>query len=351
VTANGSDAGGAPGAGPRLSGWARARRAGFVAITAEPRFLLLPPRPGLVGRALGLAQGAVLAFRCYRHHHGADRAGALAFQTILTFLPIVLLALSAFGAWGVPEDQMHKVREWILTHFQADAAPGLENLVEDSLESLRKASKALGIAGFVAMILVASRLMATMDRTFEAIWGACGMRSSLRRLGGFWITLVLAPFGVVASLLLTGLLEALASSEVPTLRLVGRSLGVFAPLVPGWFALYLVYTFLPGCSVRARAAAGGALAAAVSWEVLKVLFALYCKHAFLTRTVLAGMGVIPIFLLWLYLSWSVFLIGAEAVLVIDDYGAALRRTGVVHPDAPDPAVTAPAAPGGPPPGP
>jgi membrane protein len=320
-----------------------------VVATLEPRFLLRPLRPGLAGWGLRLAQGAVLTFRCYRVHHGADRAGALAFHTILSFLPIILLALAVFGAWGVPSEQMDRVRNWILTHFEAESAPEMQRFVEDSLESLGRASHGLGIAGFVAMVLVAHRLIDALERTFETIWGAQGLGSRLRRIGGFWTTVVLAPFAVVLSFLLTGVLEALAAADSASVRHLSRSLGVLAPLAPGWFALFLAYTFLPGRKVRFGAAAKGALGAAISWEILKVGFALYCKHAFLTRTVLAGMGVIPIFLLWLYLSWSVFLLGTEAALVAEDYDAALRVARVGDPDAPPAAVTAGS--GGPPPGP
>ena len=73
----------------------------------------------------------------------------------------------------------------------------------------------------------------------------------------------------------------------------------------------------------------GAAVSALLWESLKIGFALYVRRAFMVKTVLSGMGVVPVFLLWIYLSWMAFLLGAELAFVVHDYDGALRRGGLV----------------------
>jgi membrane protein len=292
----------------------------------------------------------VLAGRRYREDHGGDRAGALAFATLLSLVPLLLLALAAFGAAGLDPSILDAVRRWLLGNFVPDTARGIEETITRSLDALAGNRRLFGAAGLAALVFTGWKLLATLQRSFEQIGGARDFGSRLLRVLGFWITVLLAPFLVAASLFLSGLLETLATrGYLPTDGMLVTK--VLLPLAPGWAAVLLVYRLCIGKKVAWRAAILAATVTAACGEVLKVGFAVYVRQAFLTKTVLSGMGVMPLFLVWLYLSWVVFLLGAELCFVVHDYEGALRRCGLEPAGPPGPAVSAPAAPGGPPPGP
>lgn len=294
----------------------------------ETRFLLRSPPPGVLGRLLRAVQSVVLASRRYREDHAGDRAAALAFATLLSMLPLLLLALSVFGAAGVQQARLDAVREWLLENFLPETARGLQGSFEGTLADLRTASRGLGIAGGVLLLAAGWKLYATLQRTFEQIWGVRDFRSRLRRLIGFWGTLLLAPFLVTASVVLSGRIEAAAArGEFPPGN-VSQVVSLLLPAVPGWIGVLLVYRFCAGRASSWRSAVLGATAATACWEWLKIGFAFYVKRAFVTRTLVAGMGVLPVFLVWLYLSWVAFLLGAELAFVANGYDDALRRTGL-----------------------
>jgi membrane protein len=138
---------------------------------------------------------------------------------------------------------------------------------------------------------------------------------------------VLSPLLAGASLVLSGALEALEARGALAGALQ-EAASRLLPLLAGWAALLVLYRYGGGPRTRWRSAVLGATAAAVGWEILKVAFALYLKRALVTMTVLSGLGVVPVFLVWLYLSWVVVLLGAELSVVANDYGAALGRSGI-----------------------
>lgn len=306
----------------------RARRLLALVVSAEARFLLLAPTAGPAGWFLRALQVPVLAARRYREDHAGDRAAALAFTTLLSLLPLVLLALAALGMVGVSQGTQEVVRGWLIRNMVPETAREVEGLLDRTLDSLQDASEGLGIVGLLSLVLVAWKLLATLDRTFQQVAGVDTLSSRLRRLAGFWVTVAAAPLLVAASILLSGLVETLAArGHLP----VGALLDVFRyllPLLPGWMGITLLYRFASGVKVPWSAALLGGAVAALLFEVLKAGFALYLRNALITRTVLSGMGVLPVFLLWIYLSWVLFLAGAELTMVARDYGESLRRSGI-----------------------
>jgi membrane protein len=296
-----------------------------AAVSLEKRFLLLRRGEDHTRAPLRLAQDLVLAARCYRVDNAGDRAAALAFTSVLSMLPLLLMGLAILGFAGSSPAILAKVQQWLFSNFVPDTARDLQSTLEVSLESLSETASGLGLLGIVLLGMTAWKLVSTLERTFTQLRGGQAV-TLFRRLAGLWGTFLVVPLLIGISILVTGFFESLVitlSSDS-----VAESAGLFLAMVPGWCALFLAYTWCPGTPIPARAAARGALTAALLWELLKFGFALYIRRAFLTKTVLAGLGVLPIFLLWLYLSWVVFVFGAEMALVSEDYERNLRRSGI-----------------------
>jgi membrane protein len=272
-------------------------------------------------------QTAVLAARRYREDHGGDRAAALAFATLLSLVPLLLLAFAAFGALGMDPRRLDEARGWLFRNLVPETARGVQEVLERSLHSLESASAGLGVAGTVMLVLAGWKLLATLQRTLGHMGGALDLRSRVKRMISFWTAVVLSPLLAGASLVLSGALEALAARGV----LAGaaeEAASRLLPLLAGWAALLVLYRYGGGPRTRWGSAVLGATAAALGWEILKVAFALYLKRALVAMTVLSGLGVVPVFLVWLYLSWVVVLLGAELTVVTNDFGAALKRSGI-----------------------
>ena len=93
-------------------------------------------------------------------------------------------------------------------------------------------------------------------------------------------------------------------------------LGDFGSLAGSFLALVLLYKLLPNTHVRWRPALAGALVAAVLWEASKWAFGLYVSRALPYLKLYGAIGLIPLFLFWLYLNWLIVLFGLEIAFTL-----------------------------------
>jgi membrane protein len=318
----------------------RLRRVLAWADSWEEKVLLARPPAGPHGRVLHAGQVLLLTGRRYREDHAGDRAGALAFATLLSLLPLILIALSVVGAVGMSPETLQQVRRWLLSTFVPETAGSFQQTIDATIDSVQNSRRGFGTIGVLMLFLTGWKLLATLQRTFEQIWGARDFASRMRRMLGFWGTVMLAPFLVAASLVLSGFVVTLEARGLLPAGVLVATATYLLPAVPMWLGVLAIYRFCAGRRTTWRAAVVGAAVTALLWELLKIGFTLYVKRAFVVKTVLSGMGVVPVFLVWIYLSWVAFLLGAELAFVVHDYAGALRRGGI------DPTS---AAPGDPPP--
>jgi membrane protein len=93
-----------------------------------------------------------------------------------------------------------------------------------------------------------------------------------------------------------------------------------------WFALFIMYKLIPNVEVRSRAALTGAVVAGTLWHVIAkwAFFGLYVRHAVGYSTVFGGLAVVPLFFLWVYVTWVFVLFGCELGYVVQNFGTLAR---------------------------
>jgi membrane protein len=92
-----------------------------------------------------------------------------------------------------------------------------------------------------------------------------------------------------------------------------------APATLGFVGFTLLYTFIANRPVRWRHAAAGALTATILFEILKIGFGLYVSAFPTYQAIYGALSVLPILLLWIYLSWLVALLGAEVTAALPEW--------------------------------
>jgi membrane protein len=160
-------------------------------------------------------------------------------------------------------------------------------------------------------LLVAIWLMLTMDRSLNAIW-------RVRRARPYWISalgyatlLMLGPVLIVASVSFTTYVMTLSNEVTGFAPRVHTFLLRAFPVLMSTFAFFLIYRIIPHRHVPWRHALLGAAVAAVLFESAKQLFSMYVSVTPTYNIVYGALAAIPIFLIWIYLSWLVVLFGAE----------------------------------------
>lgn len=261
------------------------------------------------------------AGREFKRDNCPIRAAALAFVMLLSLVPatfvffIILNAVGVFKKFGhslrdtlagqvVPKaEQFDSVREWINTT--------IDRLVSQVSGDITGVS--FNVVSFGAMIVTAALLLTAIEKALNDIWAIKVRRGLIKRFANIWMIITLGPVLIFFSYYFG---QGLYKHVTATTQLAeqGWLYDVFIFMLPYLFsviAFYLLFQFVPYTAVRADGALVGAIFAGVVWEFSKVPFTAYVANVINPTGVYGPLGVIPFFLLWVYLSWVITLFGAE----------------------------------------
>lgn len=283
---------------------------------------------------------------------GRDNVGlisaGLAFFTILTFVPLLLTAISALGFWLGVTHRTSMDAATIVQHFlMQNVLPGaagkeVQHLMERAnvtatVHHIMQTRSAAGLVGLLGVIWAAMQIFVNGSTAMNAAWEAKEDRN--------WVKLRLVSLGL---LLATGLLSAVSLAATAFGSWVSRHLifpgatmlitvGTEVGAVVVSTVMYtLIYRFLPAGRVTWKSAAVGALFSAVAWEIAKKGFAVYLLRP--NHSLYGGLADLIIFVLWIYYSMMILLLGAEVgstytAEVENARRTSLRRTAGVTPAA------------------
>ncbi|MEE8110869.1 MAG: YihY family inner membrane protein [bacterium] len=245
-------------------------------------------------------------------------ATALAYTTLLALVPITVLSFSIFSAFSTSAAVLEQVREMLFAHF----IPSSGDVIYRYLRTFSENAGALSFYGLLFLIFMAYSLIQTLERAFVRVWGIARSRSAFQRFATFWAVITLVPFLIAGSLYLSSWFRVVA--EVPGVRWVER---VGVPILMTWAAFFCLYRFVPRTGVTWRGALAGAIVGGTLWETAKWGFDAYVKHFTSLNQLYGSLGVIPIFLIWLYLTWFFVLYGAEVALLVQSPALGQKSRG------------------------
>jgi membrane protein len=270
-------------------------------------------------------------FRTLRLRFREDRLGitasSLTFTTLISLVPLVTVMLAVFSAFPMFATFQGSVEKYFL---QSLVPPTIAKPVLSALTQFASKANRLGTVGLVFLVFTAIALMLTIDRTLNAIWRVRTPRPIAQRVLVYWAAVTLGPLLLGASLTLTS--YALTASQ----GIVGSRPGgfgflldmlVFVLIATGMAGLF---HYVPNTTVRWSHAFAGGLFVAVGFELAKRLLGWYLRQVPAYAMVYGAFATVPIFLVWIYLSWVVVLLGA----VIAAYAPSLQMRVVRLPDIP-----------------
>lgn len=243
-------------------------------------------------------------------------AGMLSYTTLLAVVPLTAVTLAVISAFPVFEQWSGVVQEFIFTNF----VPAAGRVVQQYVTQFADKATELTAAGILFLIFIAVMLMWNIERTMNRIWRVTTPRRLVNRFMVYWSALTLGPLLIGASLAITSYLVSLplVSDAATTLGLRSRLIYV-APFVASLAAFTLTYLMVPNRAVRIRNALAGGLLAAVLFEFAKRAFAFYVTNFPTYEHIYGTLATVPIFLIWVYVSWVVILLGASFAASLDTF--------------------------------
>lgn len=250
-------------------------------------------------------------------------ASSLAFTTLLALVPLVTVTLSAFGSLPGMDQLGASLKIFLLENLLPDRAGKI--ITTYAIQFSQKAAR-MTLIGTGLLAITALMLLATIERVFNLIWGVRKPRPMLLRITVYWFMLTLGPAILGGSVFATGYLVSTSmqwSAHLPWIaELAAR---VLPPLLLGALFSFLYYA-VPNHPIRPLHAICGGLSAAVVFFLMQRAFGMFLVQ-FPTYTLIYGtFAVLPIFLVWLYLSWIVILLGALVAATLPAFLERSRHT-------------------------
>jgi len=240
-------------------------------------------------------------------------AGALSYTTLVSLVPLAVIALGSLSSFPIFAPVRDQLLQLALENFVPSIGEQAAWWFRVFAESATQTT-AIGVAGIATTGVL---LLVTVEDQLNLIWRVTAPRPWVQRLLAYWTLITLGPLLVGISLSLSTYFEIAARQvgfgQEAMVWLASSWLHGLARAVPAlleFVALTLLYCLIPNCAVRWRDGAFGAMIATVAIEVLKVGFSIYIGASSFYSTVYGALAIIPIFLLWMYISWMAVLLGA-----------------------------------------
>lgn len=254
-------------------------------------------------------------------------AGSLTFTSTIAMVPLATVMLALFSAFPVFSRFRKAVEQEFITAWVPEV---IAKQVLLSMSKFTGKASQLGGVGMIALGLTAMALMLTIDHTLNGIWRVKTVRPIAQRVLVYWAALTLGPLLLGASLSLTSYVLSASRGWVDALPGgVSFLLGVviFCMQTAGFAALY---RYVPNTYVRWEHAWAGAVFASGGLELAQRVLALYLSKVPVYATIYGAFAAVPIFLVWIYVSWLVVLMGA----VVAAYTPSLLSQVKRWPDTP-----------------
>jgi membrane protein len=272
----------------------------------------------LVGR------GGLFVFRVLQRLRKASvarMAAALAFTTLLGIVPLFTVALAYVARFPVFDRWLDTLEPFLVKFLLPDSSSAVRHYLA---EFTTKAAGLQGV-GTVFLIVTAVLLVAQVEREINAIWGIYEARSLPRRILVYALGFVAVPAMIGAAVQVTSWSIEQSIAAVPG---VSGALSLLVQPVEtaiATLALTMLYKLVPARPVPMRDAFAGAILAATLFELAKLGFKVYIRQVPTYRIVYGALAALPLFLIWIYVSWVILLIGAAVTATLADRGAKARN--------------------------
>lgn len=240
-------------------------------------------------------------------------ATALSYQTLLAIVPLAAVAFALFTAIPAFDHLQDKITRFLFDNL----LPSKIATVDAALDNFTVNSGQLTIFGLAGIAITALLLMSSIEEIFGQIWQVEATRNPFKRLITYIIITLIGPIAIGTSLTLVNWIldvseEATGFQTSELMEFIGSLAPVLLPLI----VLILLYCLVPACKVKWRHAFIGAAIATCLFLLGKTLFRLYLEFFPSYEVLYGAMAAFPLFLIWLYVSWSIVLIGASITAVL-----------------------------------
>lgn len=274
----------------------------------------------------------ILTIRDFAKDNCAYRASALTYFTLLTIVPVLGMAFGiakAFGMDSLLEEQIRlnfKGQEAIMDRILAISS----NLLENTREEV--------VAGVALLILLWSviRILINIENTLNAIWNVKKARTIIQKLVDYSAFILIAPALAALSSGLTVYISSIVKEYTASSDIIGSFTPIInfplkiLPYAIIWILLTFIYLVMPNKKVDLKGAIIGGVLAGTAYQLTQWGYIKFQVGATNVNAIYGSFAAIPLFLVWLQLSWCIVLFGAELSYSIQNVHLFEQKKGVAN---------------------
>ncbi len=257
-----------------------------------------------------------------------ERASALAYASLLSMVPLFAIMFAALKGLGV-QNRLEPILLSRLSLSESTTAAIIGYIDRTNVRTL-------GAIGAAALVLTVVSLLGAIEASFNHIWRVAHQRNLWRKVTDYLGVVVLTPFLLLAATALTsaGQVQTLVQ-WVLTNGYLGsaamQALGL-APLLINAAAIGVLYAVMPNRRGALLPILVGALLAGAAWHVVQTAYVALQIGVARYNAIYGALAQLPVTLVWLYVSWTVVLAGAELAAVLE-FGTEAAGDTAVRRDA------------------
>ena len=251
------------------------------------------------------------------------RASALTYITLMSLIPMLAFIFSLLTALQADE----RVKTYIL-----NVIPGLGDIAGTILTYIENTNlTTLGSIGLVVTFWATFKALGSMERTINEIWGIRNKRPFLTRISYYTSIVVLTPLIILLSIGINTVLESnVIVQRLSEIFLLSSILKIFIRLLPYlviWLLFTFVYKVIPYTNVKIQSALFGGIIGGTLWQVILYLYTKFQFGLSRYNVIYSGFASIPFFMVWLYFSWLMLIVGAVAAYIQQNYSRFRESAG------------------------
>lgn len=260
------------------------------------------------------------------------RASALAYTSLLSLVPLLALMFAVLKGLGV----QHRLEPVLLSRLSLDQET--TDLIIGYID--RTNVSTLGTLGAAMLVLTVVSVLGNIEASFNHIWRVAQQRGPWRKLSDYLGVVLLTPFLLLAAVAImsAGQVKQLLQWVLENGYLGGAALEALrlSPLLINAAAIGVLYAVMPNRRPSWGPIVVSALLAGCAWHLVQWGYVSLQVGVVRNNAIYGALAQLPVTLVWLYLSWTVVLAGAEIASVLEFGPAASVAAGA----APDPQAVA-----------
>ncbi len=260
----------------------------------------------------------LLAFRSFNEDQCMFRASALTFYSLLSIVPVLAMAFGIAKGFGFQEALARQLHESF--YGQEEVIEKVTLFAHSMLESTQ--GGLIAGVGVLVLFWAVIRVLGNTESAFNHILNFQKSRSLGRKVSDYMATMFICTILLVSSSALTVVIKSHVTSAVQSFSILGTvspAIFFFMKLLPYcaiWLLFTFLYMFLPNGKISWRFGLPAAIAAGTLFQLFQWAYLSFQFGVAKYNAIYGSFAALPLFLVWLQISWLIVLFGAELMFSI-----------------------------------